>query len=199
MEDRLKDLIVGKNVDCCGKCRHFEKDDDALQTKSFGNCIYYLKDLDGDDEGGECGVFSHEYCENFSPLNPYSKDTKFYISLFKNEDRSYHYLKDVKPIDFQKDPCGTYGKRKNDISLLFDISDCIINATTYQIDNKLPDNIFGCTYIISTEDKEQELKDILVKYILHKLEENIKQYEEWLKETRDDYTFYSKFLKERNF
>lgn len=195
MEDRLTDLLTGKNVDCCGKCRYFEKSDDPLDhTKSFGHCNY----LKSEDEKME-GVFKHEYCENFSPLNPYSNDTKFYIALFKNEAQSYHYLKDVKPIDFQKDPCGTYGKRKNDISLLFDISDCIIHATTYQIDNKLPDNIYGCTYIISTEDKEQELKDTLVKYILHHLEENIKQYEEWLKETRDDYTFYSKFLRERNF
>ena len=84
MKDRLSDLIAGKNVNCCGKCRYFEKCDDPLDpTKSFGNCKYYLKDLNGDDEGGECGVFSHEYCENFSPLNPYSNDQVFYIALFK--------------------------------------------------------------------------------------------------------------------
>ena len=195
MEDRLTDLLTGKNVDCCGKCRYFEKSDDPLDhTKSFGHCNY----LKSEDEKME-GVFKHEYCENFSPLNPYSNDTKFYIALFKDEDKSYHYFKEIEPSDFEK---AYYSEQENDANLLFNIPEldiyCIQN-TTYYIDNKLPNCIYGCSYIISTEDNEQELKDRLVKYILHRLEENIKQYEEWLKETRDDYTFYSKFLKERNF
>ena len=201
MENRLIDLITGKNVDCCGKCRYFEKDDDALQTKSFGYCNYLnYEDISTDElsEGDEkAGVFSHEYCENFSPLNPYNNDQVFYIALFK--DKSYYYFKYAKPNDFERYPCG---KKDDEVNLIFDLPTLKISnlqATSYLIDNKLPNSIHDCSYVISMEDNELELKDILVKYILHKLEENIQYYENELKETRSDYTFYSKFLRERNF
>ena len=55
IEDRLSDILTGKKIDCCSKCKNFTKDDDPLDfTGSFGYCKIH------DD-----GVFDFQYCKAF--------------------------------------------------------------------------------------------------------------------------------------
>lgn len=84
IEDRLTDVITGKNPDRCAKCKFFTRSTDPLDhTRSFGHC----KKHDND------GVFSHQYCVDFieNPNKPLGFKTR---QLMKKTDKSDWFYKD---------------------------------------------------------------------------------------------------------
>ena len=84
IEDKLMDVLTGKNPDRCGKCKFFTRSTDPLDhTGSFGKC----EKRDND------GVFSYQFCEDFieNPNKPLGFKTR---QLMKETDKDNWFYKD---------------------------------------------------------------------------------------------------------
>ena len=189
IKDRLSEILTGKKVNCCFKCQNFKIGNDSLDfTGSFGDCIKLNEN-----------VFGHQYCEEFIPANPFNKDQNFYIALFTN-DQKFYYIKNIKPVDFEQFNFGK-GDEDEQINVYFEIPELnldSIQCSVMAIKNKTPNSIMICDYVISTEDNEDELKKILISYILDSLKLRFDYLNTELEKIKSEYLNYEKYLKKGN-
>lgn len=136
---------------------------------------------------------------------PFSKDQRFSIALIKYNDGFYspdheiHYLRNVKPNskDFQYWP----DTNVNEWNIYFDTSEIIgfdLPVHSRMIFKKAVDSVLTYAFIVSTEDNELELKEILIKHQMHSIEERLNDIEEEKRKFKELYSKLSKHLIERH-
>lgn len=137
---------------------------------------------------------------------PFSEDQTFSIALIKYKNNEFHspdyeiyYLKNIKPIS--KETLYWPDTMINEWDLVFNTSEIIgfnTNVHSRCILKKSVDVFFGYSLIVSTEDNEKELKEILIKYQMHEIEERLNDIEEEKRKFKKTYSKLSKYLIERH-
>lgn len=121
---------------------------------------------------------------------PFSEDQTFYIGLISNDE--YFYISNVKPIDkYIVDWVG-----EDEWELKFEVPQFSIGYITIVarlIDNK-PDRISLGSYFISTQNNEQDIKNKIINYDLHRIKSNLEDLEKEKKEYLVSYSKLSKYL-----
>ena len=186
IEDRLTEVISDNNIDICKKCVYFTRDNDPLdQTNSCGNCSYH-NDF----------CFTFNYCDHFKSkidLNNFIKNDKnqtYNIALITS-DKKYFYFKGLKPISYNT------VEYSDGIELVFSIPEINIYQlpiTRTFIDNKEKNNCSYIDYIVSKEDNEKELKELLIKSCLHEIDIYLGELEKEKEKYRNNYIKLSKYL-----
>lgn len=133
---------------------------------------------------------------------PFSEDQTFSMALIKYKNNEFHspdyeiyYLKNIKPIS--KETSYWLDTMVNEWDLVFNTFEIIgFNANVHSrcILKKSVDSFFGYSLIVSTEDNEKELKEILIKYQIHEIEKRLNNIEEEKRKFKKTYLKLSKYL-----
>ena len=121
---------------------------------------------------------------------PFLEDQTFYIGLISNDE--YFYISNVKPIDkYIVDWVG-----EDEWELKFEVPQFSIGYITIVarlIDNA-PDSISLGSYFVSTQNNEQDIKNRIINYNLHRIKSNLEDLEKEKKEYLVSYSKLSKYL-----
>lgn len=92
IEDKLMDVLTGKNPDRCGKCKFFTRSTDPLDhTRLFGKCEKHDND----------GVFSYQFCEDFveNPNKPLGFKTRQLMKVDDKKQEQWFYTDPIRCVE----------------------------------------------------------------------------------------------------